>query len=249
MNTPYLSIITVTYNAESTLGRTLESVASQTYRGFVEHIIVDGASKDRTVEMANSYKQQHEEYSVTVVSEPDKGLYDAMNKGLKMAKGEFVCFMNAGDKFHDSETLEGVFDNIEHPEQIGVIFGDTIVVDNEGNYLRQRHLSAPEELRWTSFKQGMLVCHQSFYARRSLCPMYDTSYRFAADVDWCSKVMRAGYEQNLQNHNTRMVLTDFLDGGMTRKNHRASLLERFRIMKHHYGLLSTLGHHFMFLFR
>ena len=61
MNTPYLSIITVTYNAESTLGRTLESVASQTYRGFVEHIIVDGASKDRTVEMANSYKQQHEE--------------------------------------------------------------------------------------------------------------------------------------------------------------------------------------------
>ena len=160
MNTPYLSIITVTYNAESTLGRTLESVASQTYRGFVEHIIVDGASKDRTVEMANSYKQQHEEYSVTVVSEPDKGLYDAMNKGLKMAKGEFVCFMNAGDKFHDSETLEGVFDNIEHPEQIGVIFGDTIVVDNEGNYLRQRHLNEPEELRWTSFKQGMLVCHQ-----------------------------------------------------------------------------------------
>ncbi len=79
--------------------------------------------------------------------------------------------------------------------------------------------------------------------------MYDTSYRFSADVDWCIKVMRAGYEQNLQNHNTRMVLTDFLDGGMTRKNHRASLLERFRIMKHHYGLLSTLGHHFMFLFR
>ena len=249
MNTPYLSIITATYNAESTLGRTLESVATQTYRGFVEHVIVDGASKDRTVEMANNYKEQHPEISVTIVSEPDKGLYDAMNKGLKLAKGEFVCFMNAGDKFHDRQTLEDVFDNAEHVDQVGVIYGDTIVVDDEGNFLRRRHLDAPDELRWTSFKQGMLVCHQSFYARRSLCPMYDTRYRFSADVDWCIKVMKAGHEQGLTNLNTQSVLTDFLDGGMTNKNHRASLLERFRIMTRHYGLISTLWHHFLFLFR
>lgn len=249
MNTPYLSIITVTFNAESTLGRTLESVASQTYRGFVEHVIVDGASKDRTVEMANRYKEQHPEIAVTIISEPDKGLYDAMNKGLKLAKGAFVCFLNAGDKFHDHQTIEDVFDNIDRPEQVGVIYGDTNVVDEEGNFLRPRHLSAPEVLRWTSFKQGMLVCHQSFYARRSLCPEYDTRYRFSADVDWCIKVMKAGHEQGLMNQNTRLVLTDFLDGGMTNKNHRASLLERFRIMTHHYGLLSTLWHHFLFLFR
>lgn len=249
MNTPYLSIITVTFNAESTLGRTLESVASQTYRGFVEHVIVDGASKDRTVEMVNRYKEQHPEIAVTIVSEPDKGLYDAMNKGLKLAKGMFVCFMNAGDKFHDQQTLEDVFENTEHVEQVGVIYGDTIVVDEEGNFLRRRHLDAPDELRWTSFKQGMLVCHQSFYARRSLCPQYDLRYRFSADVDWCIKVMKASHEQGLVNQNTRLVLTDFLDGGMTNKNHRASLLERFRIMTHHYGLLSTLWHHFLFLFR
>ncbi len=249
MNTPYLSIITVTFNAESTLGRTFESVSSQSYKGFLEHIIIDGASKDHTVEMANRYKEQHPEIVTTIISEPDKGLYDAMNKGLKLAKGEFVCFMNAGDKFHNSQTLEDVFGNIDHPEQVGVIYGDTNVVDEKGNYLRPRHLNAPNILQWTSFKQGMLVCHQSFYARRTLCPMYDIRYRFSADVDWCIKVMKAGYEQGLVNHNTHLVLTDFLDGGMTNKNHRASLLERFRIMNHHYGLISTLWHHFLFLFR
>lgn len=249
MNTPYLSIITVTYNAEQVLGRTLESVAMQTYRGFVEHIIIDGASKDRTLEIAKTYKQQHPEIAVTVVSEPDKGLYDAMNKGLKQAKGEFVCFLNAGDKLHDKMTLEDIFDNAEHPEKIGVIYGDTNIVDNYGNYLRRRHLSAPEVLTWKSFQKGMLVCHQSFYARRSLCPMYDTQYRFSADVDWCIKVMKAGEEQGLTNLNMLTVLTDYLDGGMTLKNHRASLLERFRIMAHHYGLVPTIWNHILFLFR
>ena len=249
MNTPYLSIITVTYNAEQVLGRTLESVAMQTYRGFVEHIIIDGASKDRTLEIAKTYKQQHPEIAVTVVSEPDKGLYDAMNKGLKQAKGEFVCFLNAGDKLHDKMTLEDIFDNAEHPEKIGVIYGDTNIVDNYGNYLRRRHLSAPKVLTWKSFQKGMLVCHQSFYARRSLCPMYDTQYRFSADVDWCIKVMKAGEEQGLTNLNMLTVLTDYLDGGMTLKNHRASLLERFRIMAHHYGLVPTIWNHILFLFR
>ena len=249
MNTPYLSIITVTYNAELVLGCTLESVAMQTFRGFVEHIIVDGASKDRTLELAKAYKQEHPEIAVTIVSEPDKGLYDAMNKGLQLAKGEFVCFLNAGDRLHDQMTLEDIFDNAEHPEQIGVIYGDTNIVDNHGNYLRQRHLSAPEQLTWTSFQKGMLVCHQSFYARRSICPMYDMQYRFSADVDWCIRVMKAGEEKGLTNLNMHSVLTDYLDGGMTLKNHRASLIERFRIMAHYYGLMPTVWNHFLFLFR
>ena len=249
MNTPYLSIITVTYNAELVLGRTLESVAMQTYRGFVEHIIVDGASKDHTLELVRTYKQEHPEIAVTLVSEPDKGLYDAMNKGLKLAKGEFVSFLNAGDRLHDKMTLEDIFDNAEHPERIGVIYGDTNIVDNHGNYLRQRHLSAPGQLTWTSFQKGMLVCHQSFYARRTLCPPYDLQYRFSSDVDWCIRVMKAGEECGLTNLNMHSVLTDYLDGGMTLKNHRASLIERFRIMAHYYGLLPTIWNHFLFLFR
>ena len=146
-------------------------------------------------------------------------------------------------------TLEDIFDNAEHPEQIGVIYGDTNIVDNHGNYLRQRHLNAPEQLTWRSFQEGMLVCHQSFYARRTLCPPYDLQYRFSSDVDWCIRVMKAGEEQGLTNLNMHSVLTDYLDGGMTLKNHRASLIERFRIMVHYYGLMTTVWNHFLFLFR
>ena len=150
--------------------------------------------------------------------------------------------------FRDTIDID-IFDNAEHPEKIGIIYGDTNIVDHHGNFLRQRHLSAPEQLTWASFQKGMLVCHQSFYARRTLCPMYDTRYRFSADVDWCIRVMKAGAEQGLTNLNMHSVLTDYLDGGMTGKNHRASLIERFRIMAHYYGLMTTIWNHFLFLFR
>ena len=92
------SIITVTYNAESTLERTLQSVAQQTYP-HVEHLIIDGASKDKTLEIARRYPH------AIVHSEPDKGLYDAMNKGLRLATGDYLCFLNAGDTLHSKETL------------------------------------------------------------------------------------------------------------------------------------------------
>ncbi len=249
MNPPFLSIITVTYNAETTIGRTLKSVEAQTYRGFIEHIIIDGASKDKTVGILEAYRKRNGSIAVTVVSEPDKGLYDAMNKGLRLAKGEFVCFLNAGDKLHDPKTIEDVFDSLDNSDETGVIYGDTDIVDDEGRFLRHRHLNAPTTLTWKSFKHGMLVCHQSFYARRELCVPFDTRYRFSADVDWCIRVMKGGAERHLKNHNMQMVMTDYLDSGMTTRNHKASLLERFKVMQRHYGLLSTLWHHFLFIFR
>lgn len=249
MNPPFLSIITVTYNAETTIGRTLKSVEEQTFRGFIEHIIIDGASTDSTVSIVEAYRKRGGVTAVTVVSEPDKGLYDAMNKGLQLAKGKFVCFLNAGDKLHDPRTIEDVFDSLDNPDEIGVIYGDTDIVDDEGRFLRHRHLNAPATLTWMSFKQGMLVCHQSFYARRELCVPFDTNYRFSADVDWCIKVMKNGNDRHLKNLNMQMVMTDYLDCGMTTQNHRASLIERFKVMAHHYGLPSTLWHHFLFLFR
>ena len=102
------SIITVTYNAEQTLERTLRSVAFQTYP-HVEHILIDGASKDRTMEIAKI----HGKHLTKIVSEPDNGLYDAMNKGLRIATGDYVCFLNAGDKLHASDTLEQIAEAID----------------------------------------------------------------------------------------------------------------------------------------
>ena len=239
---PKFSIITVTYNAEKVLEDTIQSVIFQTYRN-VEYIIVDGASKDHTLEIVNKYHNRINK----VISEPDKGLYDAMNKGIQLATGDYLCFLNAGDKFHDSETLQKVVHTLKGQELPDVIYGETAIVDEEGHFLHMRRLSAPAHLNWKSFKQGMLVCHQAFFANRKLAinHLYDLQYRFSADFDWCIRIMKKAKCL----HNTRLTLIDYLNEGMTTKNHKASLKERFCIMAKHYGLISTILHHGWFVIR
>jgi glycosyltransferase involved in cell wall biosynthesis len=239
---PKFSIITVTYNAEKVLEDTIQSVIFQTYRN-VEYIIVDGASKDHTLEIVNKYHNRINK----VISEPDKGLYDAMNKGIQLATGDYLCFLNAGDKFHDSETLQKIVHTLKGQELPDVIYGETAIVDEEGHFLHMRRLSTPAHLNWKSFKQGMLVCHQAFFANRELAinHLYDLQYRFSADFDWCIRIMKKAKCL----HNTRLTLIDYLNEGMTTKNHKASLKERFCIMAKHYGLISTILHHGWFVIR
>ena len=239
---PKFSIITVTYNAEKVLEDTIQSVIFQTYRN-VEYIIVDGASKDHTLEIVNKYHNRINK----VISEPDKGLYDAMNKGIQLATGDYLCFLNAGDKFHDSETLQKIVHTLKGQELPDVIYGETAIVDEEGHFLHMRRLSAPAHLNWKSFKQGMLVCHQAFFANRELAinHLYNLQYRFSADFDWCIRIMKKAKCL----HNTRLTLIDYLNEGMTTKNHKASLKERFCIMAKHYGLISTILHHGWFVIR
>ena len=244
-----ISIITVTYNAAATLERTLESVAVQSFEDK-EHIIVDGASSDGTIEMIDAYRMRTKDYSVLTISERDKGLYDAMNKGLEMAHGDFVVFLNAGDCLHDADVLKSLEARVESAEsEVGVIYGDTDLVDIDQKRIGPRRLSPPERLTWKSFRRGMLVCHQSFYARRELCPKYDLRYRFSADVDWCIRVMKASEARGMSLIYINKVLTDYLDEGMTTKNHKASLLERFDVMKRHYGLATTIAMHVWFAVR
>lgn len=237
---PKFSIITVTYNAGAVLEDTIQSVITQTYRN-VEYIIVDGGSKDHTLDIINRYR----EHIHTLVSEPDKGLYDAMNKGIRLATGDYLCFLNAGDELHEDDTLQLMVHSITGTELPDVLYGETAIVDEEGHFLRMRRLSAPEDLNWKSFKDGMLVCHQAFFPRRELADPYDLRYRFSADFDWCIRIMKKSHTL----HNTHLTLIDYLNEGMTTRNHRASLHERFRIMCRHYGYLSTLARHAWFALR
>ena len=239
-HTPKFSIITVTYNAESVLEDTIQSVISQTYH-HVEYIIIDGASKDSTLSIINRYKDR----ITKVVSEPDKGLYDAMNKGMKQATGDYLCFLNAGDSFHADDTLQQIAHTITESELPDILYGETALVNNERHFLRMRRLSTPEVLTWKSFKQGMLVCHQAFFAKTSLAEPYDLRYRFSADFDWCIRVMKKARTL----HNTHLTIIDYLEEGMTTQNRKASLKERFRIMARHYGMISTVAHHAWFVLR
>lgn len=237
---PLISIVTVTYNAGETLLPTLESVNSQEFTDF-EHIIVDGASKDNTIEIASKFSSSR----LRIISEPDKGLYDAMNKGLRLARGQYILFLNAGDSFHSPLTLliyaRGAASGAD------IVYADTVIVDKERSFLRPRHLSAPAVLTHNSFSNGMLVCHQAFMVRLSLAPFYDTQYRLSADYDWTVKCIMATSPDRCLNLN--MVAIDYLSDGMTDKNKLKSLKERFHIMSKHYGFSKTVLKHISFVFR
>ena len=202
-----------------------------------------------TVAIARRY-QAASRHEVIVQSEPDGGLYDAMNKGLQKATGDYVLFLNAGDRLHAADTLSMVAHATEDCEA-GVIYGDTDIMDAEGNFLRHRRLSPPEKLKWQDFKKGMLVCHQAFFASVRLareCP-YRMQFRYSADFDWCIRLMRLAEQRNFPLVNAHMVVADYLDGGMTVKNHRRSLLERLIIMSQHYGWVTTARMHLWFVVR
>lgn len=235
---PLISVITITYNAASVLPRTMKSVESQTFRDF-EHLIVDGASTDNTIEIARKVA------SARILSEPDNGLYDAMNKGLDLARGKYVLFLNAGDTFRSEEILAKYAERALNDDDI--IYADTMIVDQEGNDLKPRHHTAPALLTKESFSKGMLVCHQAFMVKKSLAPKYDTEYRFSADYDWTVKCI--SNSDPGKNTNLNLKAINYLSDGLTDKNKLKSLRERYRIMCHHYGTLPTILHHIKLLLR
>ena len=238
---PTFSIITITYNAERWLERTILSVLSQSYPN-IEYILIDGASKDKTVEII----KQYESGIASWISEPDKGLYDAMNKGLKRATGDYVWFVNAGDSLYTSDTVQGVASLIQKKKVLpDIIYGETILIDEEGKSLGKRRLKAPDKLTWKKFRMGMLVCHQSFITKRTIAPLYDLTYRYSADFDWCIRCMK----QAKRIYNTRMTLSNFLDGGVSTTQRKASLKERYDIMCRYYGTVSTSLLHVWFAIR
>lgn len=233
------SIITVTYNASSVLQPTLESVKEQTCRDY-EYLVIDGASSDNTLALVEAAGIG----TTVVLSEPDKGLYDAMNKAIDRARGQYLIFLNAGDAFASPDTLEIIAGKAH--DGADVIYGQTQLVDSDRNVIGTRHLTAPKSLDWKSFKDGMLVCHQAFIARRELCPHYDLNYRFSADYDWCIKVLKQ-CQTTAYVGDTPIIL--FLTDGLTTKNHKNSLKERYRIMCHYYGTLPTMLRHVRFACR
>jgi hypothetical protein len=180
-----------------------------------------------------------------------------MNKGLRCLTGDYVCFLNAGDflpapdiarRIVQAVNVQCSMFNVQCP---AVLYGDTDIVDGEGHFLHHRRLAPPEHLTWKSFRQGMLVCHQAFYARAdyAIATPYDMQYRYSADVDWCIRVMKAAAKENVPLLNLHMVVANYTQEGQTTLHHRESLMERYRVMEHHYGRVQTLLLHCWFAVR
>lgn len=242
----FVTIVTISYNAESLIERTLQSILQQSSVDY-EYVLIDGKSTDKTLDIIHSYETAFCQKGVAFrcMSEPDKGIYDAMNKGLSLAKGEYIWFVNGGDVIASPTVLETIQMQLSKSDMPDFIYGETLIVNDQGVVLGKRRLKAPEKLDWKSFKMGMLVCHQSMLVRRTLAPTFDLQYSYSSDFDWTIRCLRAAKSV----HNSKMVVSHFLDGGVSKKKMKASLKERFHIMSQYYGWLPTALRHLWFVLR
>lgn len=174
INLPIITIITVVRNCEQTIENTLLSIINQNYPN-IEFIIIDGASTDNTKVIIRKY----EKFIDFWLSEPDKGIYDAMNKGISLASGDFVIFMNGGDEFHDDNTCKNIFDK-RNIQTYDVIYGDFIAKDDK-NDTKILIKAKPIEHIW----KGMVFSHQSAFIRLNILRKYpfDLKYRIVADFN------------------------------------------------------------------
>lgn len=248
-----ITIATVTFNAEQTLQPTLLSVEQQDYPR-IEHLIIDGCSGDHTLSLIQRYVEHNTtQHSIRLMREPDEGLYDAMNKAIMQATGEYIVFLNAGDRLHSNDTISRLVESADlvrgDSSNPAILYGETDLVDKDGSFLRHRRLRTPEQLTWHSFRSGMLVCHQSFYVRTDIARTepYNLRYRFSADYDWCIRLMKRAQRKRMRIVNTHLILTDYLSEGLTTRNHRRSLMERLRLMAHHYGWPTAILQHLWFI--
>ena len=163
------SIITVSYNAAGAIGRTARSVIGQKFRDF-EYLVVDGASSDGTPQEALEATKGSNDIDVNIVSEPDNGLYDAMNKGIDRATGDYLIFLNAGDTFHSSDTLSILNKAIEDNDFPGIVYGQTDIVDSTGQRLADRHLKAPDQLPLASSPTPRADDTRQFLSRYARVP-------------------------------------------------------------------------------
>ena len=205
-----ISIITVVYNAAAVLEETILSVLQQDYP-HIEYIIIDGGSTDGSVDIIRKYSDRIAYW----VSEPDAGVYDAMNKGIRKATGDWINFMNAGDRFFHPRTLSTVFENNNY-KGYDILYGNVIIVSRSGVYL---HLEAGKA---DQLKNCMPFCHQTVFVRTELAKTYlfDTTFKIAADYKFFYTVWKAGKKFCKQSFPLAIYTMD----GISSTN---SLLEEF----------------------
>jgi glycosyltransferase involved in cell wall biosynthesis len=178
MNNPLISVVTVVYNGAATLEQTMLSVINQTHRN-IEYIIIDGGSTDGTVDIIKKY----EKHLAYWVSEPDKGIYDAMNKGIDKATGEWINFMNSGDTFYSNIVIADLIGYIN--SNIAILYGN-ICFNKKAVHV------FPEKITSLYFLIGRMICHQSIFARRDLFEIksFDIQYKTVADKEWLISMVK-----------------------------------------------------------
>lgn len=239
------SIITINYNNLRGLRHTVESVQIQSNFEELQWIIVDGGSTDGSAEyITETAVSMARRVEIISLSEMDKGIYDAMNKGLALATGQYVWFLNSGDSLHNSLVLSKLADALRATDTLpDVVYGDTMFVDEERNNLglisKKKPQPYPKRLHGGSFRFGMNICHQSFLAKRELSVDYNLEYKQASDIDWIIGVLK----RSGSSLDAKIVISDFEIGGSSSQNTKKAWKERYKVLENHYGRIPNFFAH------
>lgn len=202
---PKVSVITVCYNAEEFIEHAIASVLAQTYTN-IEYLIIDGNSNDNTVSIINKYKDKIHYF----ISEPDNGMYDAMNKGIKNASGDIFFFLNSDDVFYDKHVVENVVKTFQLNEDVELIYGPIIITNPITN---ETFIKTHEKISKSFFISGS-ICQQGIFFRADNFEKYglfDDTYKIVGDYEW---ELRTFYKYNIKRKYYPQITVKFRDGGM-----------------------------------
>ena len=217
-NNPKISIITVVYNNKLHIENTILSVLNQTYKN-IEYIIIDGGSTDGTLEIIKKHAKKLD----CIISERDKGIYDAMNKGVLKATGDWIYFLNSGDTFYTNKTLHNIFSSQS------LYKADLIYGNHESNYGYFKRIHTPKEL--INLWKGMIFSHQGMFVKTKLMKVspFNLSYKISADYNFIYNL----YKQNKKFKYINIIIATLEAGGLSELNINKTHLERWKIIRNY----------------
>lgn len=230
---PLVSIITVIFNGEKYIEKTIQSVISQTYDN-VEYIIIDGGSTDETLDIIKKYEDKIDYW----VSEKDKGIYDGMNKGINIASGELINFMNAGDELHNSNTLEILMKEIKHlyysPH---FIYGKTDIYSEDKKYITKLKPLKFSKF-FLNFFNNRVVCHQAIFVTRNNLCHFSLDYKIKGDLEWYYNILLIIDKNKI--YKSHLTICNYSLGGMSSLNNNLNKKETLNILMKYNGISGTL---------
>ena len=207
-----ISLTTISFNSKESIKETLQSVKNQSFKNF-EYLLIDGGSIDGTLNIA-----KEQDHISKIVSEPDKGIYDALNKGIKNSTGEIIGFLNSDDTFYDEDSLKHIVDAFD--DDTDCVFGDLIYTDKNENIKRVWKGSA---FKKGAFKKGWMPAHPTFYCRRSVYDklgLYDDSFKIAGDFELMLRFLE---KHNIRSKYIPKTLVNMKVGGASNNGLKSKL--------------------------